>query len=215
MKYKVGDKVRVKSLEWYNENKDEYGTVHVPFSFIKEMKCYCGRKFTIQEVLDYDDGYKLSNTDNQYNFSDEMLEPIEYTNDTNTALEIPAGYEFDRIESGKIILKKQEVTTYDTIINIFGYEICNKFKSAKEAKSAIAMAKISQLMPYYGGTITNEEWYNEDMPKYCIERRFDIIRKITLYGTYTFLAFRTKEQRERFMSYPDNMQLVKDYLMID
>ena len=144
-----------------------------------------------------------------------MLEPIEDTNDTNTVLEIPVGYEVDKIESGKIILKKQGVTTYNTILQHKGYNIYQMYNTTKEAKSAIAMGKISQLMPYYGGAITDEEWYNEDIPKYCIERRFDSIRKIMFYGTYTFLAFRTNEQRDRFMSYPENVQLVKDYLMID
>lgn len=27
MKYKVGDKVRIKSLDWYNKNKNKYGDV--------------------------------------------------------------------------------------------------------------------------------------------------------------------------------------------
>lgn len=88
------------------------------------------------------------------------------------------------------------------------------FSDKNHAKAALAMAQISQLMPYYGGSVTAEEWNNENIPKYCIEKRFNCICKSILYGNYTFLAFRTNKQRERFMSYQENIQLVKDYLML-
>ncbi len=45
MKYKVGDKVRVKSLEWYNENKDEFGDVRTPNNvFVPGMSRFVGKK---------------------------------------------------------------------------------------------------------------------------------------------------------------------------
>lgn len=39
-KFKVGDIVKIKSLDWYNSNKTEDGSVIVEgaFSFAKEMK---------------------------------------------------------------------------------------------------------------------------------------------------------------------------------
>lgn len=49
-KYKVGDRVVVKSLDWYNENKDSVGTVRVPCAFIREMSTYCGKIVTIRSV---------------------------------------------------------------------------------------------------------------------------------------------------------------------
>ena len=56
-KYKVGDKVRVKSLEWYNSNKDGNGDV-LPHSdkylfFPKEMSEDCGKEFEVSYVNSY------------------------------------------------------------------------------------------------------------------------------------------------------------------
>jgi hypothetical protein len=90
------------------------------------------------------------------------------------------------------------------------------FNTEKQAKSAVAMSKISQIMANderFGGVITDEEWPGNNT-KYTIERLGD--DKIA-FGTcginYNFLAFHTKEQRDLFLE--ENEDLVKDYLMID
>ena len=53
MKYKVGDKVKIKSLDWYNENKNKFGKVwtsgeQIPFD--KCMSEWCGKMMTISHV---------------------------------------------------------------------------------------------------------------------------------------------------------------------
>ena len=51
-KYNKGDRVRIKSLDWYNENKDRYGSVECGFYFFtKEMSAYCGKVMTISDKL--------------------------------------------------------------------------------------------------------------------------------------------------------------------
>lgn len=89
----------------------------------------------------------------------------------------------------------------------------NVFLTEKHAKSALAMAQISQLMPYYGGEITDEEWKDSDMKKYVITRDCNEIKSVVNYIKYEFLAFHTEEQRNVFLK--NNEQLVKDYLMIE
>lgn len=55
MKYKPGDKVKIKSLDWYNENKGEDGRVMCGCTgFCKEMKSYCGKELTIDFIYDSD-----------------------------------------------------------------------------------------------------------------------------------------------------------------
>ncbi len=92
----------------------------------------------------------------------------------------------------------------------------NVFATNKQAKSALAMARISQIMAHderFGGIITDEEWCDNDICKYVIYRGNNKILKIYYYESYEFLAFHTEEQRKLFLQ--ENEQLVKDYLMID
>ena len=49
-KYKIGDKVRVKSLDWYNSNKDKYGEIRLhsdEYFFLKVMSASCGKDFEV------------------------------------------------------------------------------------------------------------------------------------------------------------------------
>lgn len=44
LKFKVGDKVRVKSLEWYNsEQKNDIGTITKGVTFAKVMSDFCAK----------------------------------------------------------------------------------------------------------------------------------------------------------------------------
>lgn len=149
------------------------------------------------------------------------------------SINIPEGYEIDRENSTfeNIIFKKKKViNTFSDLERVEGFCIENYlncpvktnikstsnftiFIDEKHINAAIAMAKISQLMPYYGGAITSKEW-QENTPKSTIERiESSIIRSFSSLG-YQFLAFHKEEQRDRFMSFEENMQLIKDYLMI-
>lgn len=89
----------------------------------------------------------------------------------------------------------------------------NVFLTEKHAKSALAMAQISQLIPFYGGEITDEEWKYSDNKKYVITRDGNEIRSVANHTRREFLAFHTSEQRDEFLK--NNEQLVKDYLMIE
>ena len=74
LKYKAGDRVRIKSIDWYNENKDEGGNVwtsggQIPFD--KCMSEWCGKVMTISHVRV--DHYTMVEDLVGY-WSDEMIE---------------------------------------------------------------------------------------------------------------------------------------------
>lgn len=74
MEHKIGDKVTIRSLEWYNKNKDEDGKVAAGSqSFVKDMSKYCGMQATI--ISDYGYGCYLIDIDkSQWSWTDEMFE---------------------------------------------------------------------------------------------------------------------------------------------
>ena len=46
---KVGDKVKIKSREWYEKWKDESGYVNVPEIFVPPMAKFCGKVLTVEQ----------------------------------------------------------------------------------------------------------------------------------------------------------------------
>lgn len=114
MKYKVGDKVKIKSLDWYNDNRDYNGNVECGFYyFIEEMTKYCGKILTIGEV--YRNEYELQEGEN-FIWTDEMFDSIiENTDDVESKTSS------EQMVSLKMIceyLDKELYTSYDYFGNI-------------------------------------------------------------------------------------------------
>ena len=78
MRFKVGDRVRIKSLDWYNENKDEDGIVELSTHiFTPGMSQFCGKVVTIEDVFeDIDDSGVYYMEEIDYDWTDEMIEGL-------------------------------------------------------------------------------------------------------------------------------------------
>lgn len=84
-------------------------------------------------------------------------------------------------------------------------------------KSALTLLKIHQLIEVgYGGNPSTKEKINRDNSLYEISIDSDGELTVEYLALPTnHIAFRTKEQAEEFLSYLENIQLLKDYFMIN
>lgn len=153
---------------------------------------------------------------------------------------IPEGYEIDKENSTFECIKFKkikEINTWKDLPKLQGFFICgdssinklnedwhdtstsdkniNIFINKKYVKASLALAQISQLMPYYGGEITDEEWKNYNILKYGVVINREEITHIRYNRVRAIIAFHTEEQLNRFLSFPENVQLIKDFYMID
>ena len=129
MRYKPSDKVRIKNLDWYNENKDKRWFICFDYTnFIPEMSQYCGEILTINQVVEEYEHYRVSEC--AFSWTDEMIEGlveeetlIERVDDNGLpfnewlshkgAFYIPDGYELkdengNIINAQKIVLEKKK-----------------------------------------------------------------------------------------------------------
>ena len=79
LKYKVGDRVKVKSIEWYNENKDTNNSVNLfnnngRYNFTEPMSKYCGKIVTICGVDNVDEYYYIIEDKGVYFWDDKMFD---------------------------------------------------------------------------------------------------------------------------------------------
>ena len=152
-------------------------------------------------------------------------------------LDIPEGYKLDKEHSTlkclKLIPIKSQFGDYNGSFTNEGYIINtdskivkytgpnllttkNRFATEKHAKSALAMAQISQIMANdkrFGGVITDKEYKDINTCKYIITRFGNEIQFHRVHSEYHFLAFHTEEQRDLF--FQENEKLVWDYLMVE
>ena len=76
MRFKVGDRVQIKSLDWYNKNKSKsHGTVACGGKYFEyDMREWCGKTLTIQSMgIDF---YLMEEDRLGYEFTDEMIEGL-------------------------------------------------------------------------------------------------------------------------------------------
>ena len=76
MEYQVGDKVLIKSIDWYSKNKDIDGDVSCgDYIFVSYMSVFCGKILTIDVVFE-DGTYLMKEDTDGFVFTNEMIEGL-------------------------------------------------------------------------------------------------------------------------------------------
>lgn len=78
MRYRKGDKVKIKSREWYNANKNSEGAVifHNMRIFDEDMSRFCGRVVTIADYVSRGDYYDIEEDGKVNYWADDMFEGL-------------------------------------------------------------------------------------------------------------------------------------------
>ena len=120
MKYKVGDKVLIKSADWYYKNRVEMEIDCGDARFIPSMVKFCGQIVTISSVPSEKSLfkiYRIKEDGGAYDWADKMIEGI-FTEENKplafgNSWECPQGYQFvdengNVINAQKIALEKKK-----------------------------------------------------------------------------------------------------------
>lgn len=212
MKYKVGDKVQIKSINWYYDN------ITNCIGFTESMKQYCG-KIAIITKIRFNNSYNLDIDDNLFFWNDEMFEKNIKDMETKE-ITLPKGWEVDKIENGKIVLKEskkelpktwkeccelvkeKECVTNNSFIRKIDFDIItdNEQNSLPKGlgKPMLALCQLLVCREIY-----RQGWkpdYNDECSKkYSIESNNEVITKNIHYTTSKVLSFQSPEITDEFL----------------
>lgn len=119
-------------------------------------------------------------------------------------------------------IKNNTIRPYAALRNTKGYNI--PVDDSPIEKSALALLKIYQLIEIgYGGYPTKEDYDNANYERLWTVRIYKTDDNDFIFGIAPLegecfknnIAFHTIEQANEFISYPENIQLLKDYFMIN
>lgn len=182
MRYKPLDKVRIKSLDWYNKNKDKDGNivfsskvphfswcVNVQTVFTKDMVKFCGKVVTIESVWTVN--YSIEEGTYRYYFTDEMIEglaeEIEIAQDTKTFSEgYEQGYEDGQHDMNEWVLPEGYVFKNENgnVINATKIVLEKKKKEyPKTYEECAGIMRVEMWNTLWGEDATEYEEQTEDL----------------------------------------------------
>lgn len=181
LKFKVGDKVRVKSLEWYNQGF----TIIEDFSFTEEMSLLCGKIVTIDEIREK--CYLVKESD--YYWQDWMLEdePVQ---------------EVEQLNKNDMETKETKLMTKE---EVFAYLASTKILCTRTEETVKVQKKLFELginWTYDGKNIREDKYLlfinKKQELQHCSDIEFwmnDVNKRIE---PSEILAIKIKEEKPRF-----------------
>lgn len=135
------------------------------------------------------------------------------------------------LENRKLLLKKLREEGYECELENYGKKVTNIFKvktyndllihkllersdNDKLRKHKEAAIRITMLLPYYGGKISDQEWNDIDQDKFVIRysNKFKSLIITNNSDIRCLLAFHTFEKAKDFME--NNRELIMDYYLL-
>lgn len=222
MKYKIGDKVRVKSVEWYNKNKNKQGSVpcDADVTMVPAMAKLCNCIVTIERVYNYT--YKIK--ESKFQWTDDMFEGLVFENivfpNENYAdkVELCLGNDYEIVvEDNRTFIQKKKPEypkTYDECCTLLGVD--DKI-SAK--KLGLIKELINARNAYWkiaGEEMGLDKPWKQDYDDRC----FIIVNNNGNIYTYEYhgnnnviLSFPTEEMRDAFYeNFKDLIEKCKELL---
>ena len=127
MKYKVGDRVRIKSLDWYNENKDDNGEIKFENGIFTTLKSiFLGQIMTIEEIT-LEKQYILMEDMYKTLWTDEMIEGLA---EEEKKPEFKVGDEVIAYAEGCLAKFSINDVRWNNELNKFEYKICSSWYDA-------------------------------------------------------------------------------------
>ena len=222
MKYKEGDKVKVKSIEWYNNNTPNadfiYCASFIPFT--QSMSIWCGCVMTIKSIQS-NNIYLVE--ENLYAWTEDMfeeftdykenMENVEITlNDKNYIIDVEKAKELGVLKEKDLRCKSWEEFKKKYLKKQgYFYDECdmcialtnNPTKASEQltGDEAIAIKAFSKLLKLRRDWISNwnPDWKNAER-KYCIVVVCTCFTITSYYSDHHTFSFPTKEMATEFFN---------------
>ena len=234
MKYKVGDKVKVKSLEWYNMNQDEFGKIRCNTAYFQPtMSKLCDSILTIKNIDKFLNAYIVEEnscywTDDMFEgLAEETIQPVVYENivfpNENYAdkVELCLGDDYEIVvEDGRTFVQRKKPkypTTYEECCGILGMTFDYPDIRGVSSKEYCLYSRFIRLIrcrdAYWEIADNWEPDWNESKPKYTIvviENK--LVKHYALTQNY-ILVFPTEEMCDAFYeNFKDLIEKCKELL---